>query len=234
MADRLLLLAVLVLAVGSVRWYFIDYTPLRVYGSFNAVVATALGKYAHQTLGPDWRMYFFGPPRMYVGFGTIPYLAPEVEGKDVVERLAAPPDQSLVRPDKHAAFVFLPERRAELDLVRRRFPNGQMEEIPSPLSRDPLFIVYRVANPSMAGAGLPLDEAPPTPPVPAPAAAAPAAGASPVVYDAQGVAVWGLDLEGDRVRNVPPGRRVRIGGPQGELFEVLEGGRLRRVQEPTR
>lgn len=145
--QRLVLPMTAVIAVFcfmSVKWYFVDFTPLRVYGGFNGVVATALGHYAHEKLGADWRIYFFGPPRMYVGFGSIPYLAPEVEGVDIIEPLTGPPAPDLVRPDKHAAFVFLPERRGELEVIRGSFPGGTVEEMPSPLGGDPLYIVYRV------------------------------------------------------------------------------------------
>lgn len=136
--------AVLALSLVSVKWYFVDFTPLRLYGSFNGVVATALGEYARDELGPEWRIYFFGPPRMYVGFGSIPYLAPNVEGVDIHQPLTTPPDRGLAVPDKAAAFVFPPERRGELELVRETFPGGEIEEVPSPLGGDPLFIVYRV------------------------------------------------------------------------------------------
>jgi hypothetical protein len=81
---------------------------------------------------------------MFVGFSTIPYLAPAVEGEDVVQPLTAPPPASLIRPDRDAALVFLPERRGELELVRQTFPNGELEMVPSPLGGAPLFFIYRV------------------------------------------------------------------------------------------
>ncbi len=52
-----------------------------------------------------------------------------------------------------------------------------------------------------------------------------------VFYDHHGVAVTGLIADPSGVHNVPPGRLVRIGGPEGELYEVLLGGRIRRVPE---
>ncbi|HYN90150.1 MAG TPA: glycosyltransferase family 39 protein, partial [Ardenticatenaceae bacterium] len=136
--------AVLVLSLTSVRWYFTDFTPTYRYGSFNGLVATRLAHYAKDELGPEWRIYFFGPPRMYIGYGTIPYLAPEVGGVDVPQPLTAPPDASFAPPDKNAAFVFLPERLPELEWVRQAFPAGEVEELASPLGGDALFIVYRV------------------------------------------------------------------------------------------
>ncbi|HEY4688339.1 MAG TPA: glycosyltransferase family 39 protein [Anaerolineae bacterium] len=138
--------AVLVLSLASVNEYFIEFTPLRKYGTFNGVVATEMAHYALDKLGPDWRIYFFGAPRMYHDFGTIPYIAPMVEGVDITEPLTASLDPNLVQPDKNAAFIFLPERQGELDFVKQTFPNGTLEEIPSFWEGDPnpFFVVYRV------------------------------------------------------------------------------------------
>lgn len=52
-----------------------------------------------------------------------------------------------------------------------------------------------------------------------------------VKYDEHGIAVWGLIADPSGVHNVPPGRLVRIGGPEGELYEVLLGGKLKPVPE---
>jgi hypothetical protein len=138
--------AVLVLSAVSIHWYFVEFTPMRRYGGYNGMVATVLGKYAHEELGEDWRMYFFGAPRMYIGFGSIPYIANEVEGEDIHQPLTDPPEPGFVRTDKHAAFIFLPERRAELELLQQTYPGGEVEVVPSPVpdQEDPLYILYRV------------------------------------------------------------------------------------------
>ena len=47
-----------------------------------------------------------------------------------------------------------------------------------------------------------------------------------MTYDAQGVAVMGIDADPGGVYNVPPGRQVRIGGPGGSLFDVGPNGQL--------
>ncbi len=146
---QLALLAGVVLFLGliNIRFYFQEYTPLRIYGNYNAVVATDLGMRAHTEFGADTRMYFFGPPRMYIGFGTIRYLAPDVEGVDFFDPITSVADLDVVLPDKHAAFIFLPERINELALVQARFPNGELIAIQSPVpsrSSEPLYFVYRV------------------------------------------------------------------------------------------
>lgn len=153
LVQPVLVAAVVLLSLSSIRGYFVDYTPQRIYGNPNAVVATALGTYARDYLGPEWRIYFFGAPRMYVGFGSITYLAPEVEGVDIHVPYQAPPARSQIPADKHALFVFLPERRAELELVRATFPDGTISEMPSPLGAEAgsLFTMYFVQRSQLGG-----------------------------------------------------------------------------------
>lgn len=50
-----------------------------------------------------------------------------------------------------------------------------------------------------------------------------------VTYDDRGVAVIGIDTDPGGVYNVPPGRQVRIGGPQGDLYDVTADGKLVRA-----
>jgi uncharacterized membrane protein len=128
----------------SVRFYFVEYTPTRIYGSTNAIVATDLAAYANRRLGTDTRIIFFGWPRMSVNFGSTPYLAPDIERVDVMDPLPGPPPRDMAGADKDAAFVFVPEREPELALVRETFPVGTLETVPSPVGGDPLFVVYRV------------------------------------------------------------------------------------------
>lgn len=146
---------VLTLGVFSIHWYFVRFTPLRVYGNPNAVVATSIGKFASDELGPDWQIFFFGPPRMYIGFGSIPYLAPDVPGQDIHEPITEPPDWDLAELDKHVLFIFLPERLDELELVKQAFPGGELREVPPPpppfhAQHQPLYIMYSLSREQLA------------------------------------------------------------------------------------
>jgi hypothetical protein len=140
--------AAVALTLLSLHWYFIEFTPQRRYGGYNGVVATAIGKYAHDELGPEWQMYFVGPPRMYIGFGSIPYIAADVEGVDIREPLTAPISRDIVNTDKHAVFILLPERRDELQMIRATFPGGELDIVPSPVPGidQPLYLLYRVSR----------------------------------------------------------------------------------------
>jgi len=116
-----LALVVGLLAAMSLHQYFVEYTPTHIYGGVNAQAATALG-YHLRNHPADRIVYFFGPPRIYFGFGSIGYLAPEAAGVDVAKSLTQPP--GFVNPDRGALFVFLPERLQERARVEAAYPGG--------------------------------------------------------------------------------------------------------------
>ncbi|MGQ9598066.1 MAG: ArnT family glycosyltransferase [Anaerolineae bacterium] len=121
-----LILFGLILAVSSVRFYFVEFTPQRRYGGENGETATLIGHYLHRLQG-NYRAYFLGAPRIYWNFGTMEFLAPEVSGQDVIEPLTAPPD--FVGVDRQAIFILLPERAGELFWVQQTFPDGRIVEL---------------------------------------------------------------------------------------------------------
>jgi hypothetical protein len=132
----------------SVNWYFVEYTPSRVYGNYTAVTADALARYAREKLDSSYRMVFFGAPQMYIDFGSIKYLVPDIAGQDVADPLTAPFDPKTLPDDKRPIFIFMPYRRGELAFVQQTYPNGSVEELASPVpgATDPLLTIYRVAN----------------------------------------------------------------------------------------
>ncbi|MGD8398365.1 MAG: glycosyltransferase family 39 protein, partial [Anaerolineae bacterium] len=110
----ILALLVVISVVGSVHYYFAEFTPQRRYGSENGETATMIGYYLRDLVqhGEDYHVYFFGAPQIYWSFGTMTFLAPSVTGEDVVEPLRAPPD--FVQAGGDALFVLLPHRAGEL------------------------------------------------------------------------------------------------------------------------
>ncbi len=137
-----LALPILLLAVGNVRYYFVEYTPQRRYGGANGETATMIGHYL-QGLAAGEQVYLLGAPRLYWSFGTMEFLAPQVEGHDVVEPLTAPPD--FVDPQRGAVFIILPHRRGELSRLQQAFPDGDLREFHDPQGRL-RFVVYRVGG----------------------------------------------------------------------------------------
>jgi hypothetical protein len=131
-------------AMGAdLRFYFAEYVPNGGFGDPNTQIATQLGHFL-ESFPAGSEAYFFGAPRMgYYGFSTVPYLAPQVTGIEVVEPLQSPPEWQLTGP---AVFVFLPERESELALVQQRYPGGELVPF---AARDgnPLFVIYKLGVP---------------------------------------------------------------------------------------
>lgn len=123
--DLVLSLSLLFLALLNVRFYFVEFTPERRYGSENGETATMMGFYLRELDG-GYRAYLFGAPRLYWSFGTMAFLAPDVPGQDVIDPLVAPPD--FVDRSRSAVFLFLPERAEELQWVQQAFPDGRRRE----------------------------------------------------------------------------------------------------------
>ncbi len=119
-----------ILAMSSVYFYFVEFTPTRRYGSANGETATMIGHYLRDLEG-DYEAYLFGAPRIFWRFGTMAFMAPEVPGEDVIEPLEGPPDfvdEAAGTARRATVFLFLPERSAELTWVQQALPGGKVRE----------------------------------------------------------------------------------------------------------
>jgi len=130
-------------AVLNLHYYFVVYTPTRVYGNPTAEVATELGRYLAQQ-DDDCVVYFYAPPFMYWDFGTLRFLARGVEGVDVPLPEEGAGGVGLGASDlvRGARFVFLPERLGELDGVRAQYPGGVEVPVYSSADRRLLYVLY--------------------------------------------------------------------------------------------
>lgn len=128
------------LAYGDLKLYFVDLYQNYVLGGINTETAQYVADYLDTQPTPA-DIYFFGWPRMgYFSIASIAYLAPEMQGQDVMEPLKEPPTWALHQP---TLFIFLPERQAELAWVQQRYPTGEVQEV----ARSDgllLFVVYEV------------------------------------------------------------------------------------------
>lgn len=145
LAYGLLTAVVTLFALGSLRTYFVEYTPQRIYGGPNAAMATEVAP-TLRTYSPDHYFYFVGAPWMYWGFATLPYLVPGAVAQDVGEMALdvatavslAPP------PGKGAVYIFHTQRLSELDVVAEAFPNGRRENVFSPVDGRLMTSLYIV------------------------------------------------------------------------------------------
>jgi 4-amino-4-deoxy-L-arabinose transferase-like glycosyltransferase len=128
------------IALVDVNYYFNRVYDNYVLGGLNTVVATEVANFLRDKEPAGQDVYFFGFPRMgYFSLSTIPFLAPDKNGIDIIEPLTIPPDFLIDGP---TLFIFLPERLSELELVRQRYPDGAYEEFYSDKGEF-LFAVYQ-------------------------------------------------------------------------------------------
>lgn len=132
---------VVFLALWNINFYFTDYTPRNVFGWINVEVGTEVGLYVRAQPDPVY-VYFFGPPRIFWGFGTIRFLAPDAVGADIHEPLSIPDQLAPVPYGYRPLFIFLPEREDELEVVRQRYPSGSLYRVPRRAHDQVLFIGY--------------------------------------------------------------------------------------------
>ena len=115
---------VLLMAIDEVNFYFVDYAPYSALGGSDTLVANQLAADL-QNRSPDWQVAFFGGDRM--GYGSIrslEYLAPEIQGFDMVHPWDAAANPKL--PEAGVIYVFLPGEEGDLPALQARFPHGEL------------------------------------------------------------------------------------------------------------
>lgn len=142
--KALLAVAVTAFAFVSLKTYFVDYTPQRIYGGSHAELATQIAPTLNR-LKYNHRLVFVGAPWMYWGFATLPYLVPDAEASDIIEPLTAPVPIDWGPGDKGVVFIVLPQRQAELDeLIVPTFPAGTRQEVYSPVDGRLMVTLYQL------------------------------------------------------------------------------------------
>lgn len=115
-------------AVLNLDFYFREYTPTAVYGNPDAEVATLLGRDLQRQADPNLYVYFFGAPNMYFDFGSIPYMAPDVEGTSL-EPLTGPQELFDPKTPRRTLFVFLEGRTQDEQYIVETYAGGCSYEV---------------------------------------------------------------------------------------------------------
>jgi len=140
--KEIVALVLVLISILNLYYYFVVYTPTRIYGNPTAEVATQLGHYLQQQ-DDDYVVYFYGPTVMYFDIGNLSFLARGAKGVDVY-----PPDadRAPVEFDVSggARFVFLPQRLGELETIREQFPGGERTDVHSAADARLLYVMYEV------------------------------------------------------------------------------------------
>jgi 4-amino-4-deoxy-L-arabinose transferase-like glycosyltransferase len=139
LSTILLLVVLLAIGWGNVRYYFQVYTPGGYFLESNSELVDSAGRYL-RNLDREISVFWAGAPRVYADAPTLLYLAPRARVQDVAEfhwglgeNLPCPP----------AVFVFVPERVAELEGWRGRCPGGSVVEFYGQ-DQTLLFVAYEL------------------------------------------------------------------------------------------
>jgi hypothetical protein len=140
--HALVSVAIIVLLAGwSINFYFREYTPRRTYGWTNTEAATRVAHLINDQSEPVY-VYFFAPPRIYLGNGSIRFIVRDLQGMDILEPITDP-EQIMPPPEgRRPLFIFLPEREAELAVVAQRFPGGTTLRFQGEREPGTLFLAY--------------------------------------------------------------------------------------------
>ena len=140
----ILLAIAMLFSLLDISFYFGEYRQQHTFVDRNTEIAHEMAEYLND-LGPNWTAYFYGPPSMYVGFSTIPFLVQDFsEGYNLFD-VTTPEDVLPPAPTLNRTYIFLPERSGELEKIRGMFGNGRLQTV-SGFHADPLFFVYEVSE----------------------------------------------------------------------------------------
>jgi hypothetical protein len=137
-------LVIAVVSLDDLYFYLFTYTPASDLGGLNTLVAQRLADYLQDE--EDIQVAFFGQPRMgYYSINSTAYLAPHIQGLDFNQPWGSPDNPEITADE--VLFVFLPDNRENLELVKEDYPNGSTTV---ELNEDgsPLYWMYTAQNPN--------------------------------------------------------------------------------------
>ncbi len=140
-----LLAIAMMLALLDINFYFGTYRQQHTFADRNTEIADGVANYLNSLNGNEWTAYFFGPPSMYVGFPTIPFLVEDFQSDRNLYDVNEPGEALLPAQTPNRTFIFLPERANEIERTKAMVANGRLQTIPG-FHANPLFYIYEVGE----------------------------------------------------------------------------------------
>jgi 4-amino-4-deoxy-L-arabinose transferase-like glycosyltransferase len=140
-AAAVVAIPVVAIAVWNVAFYFRDSNDLTLYGDGNTLVATSIARELEDEPAGTV-VHLVAAPRMsFRSHNSIELVAPQVLGDDVVVPIVEPSHVPAV--GGRTVFIFLPERAAELQVVRAVHPGGTVRRA-TWRDGELLYVTYRL------------------------------------------------------------------------------------------
>ncbi len=110
-----------ILAYQNIRFYMVEYPANYYFENANGEYAMEVGQMV-EALGEDIQVYILGEPRLFAEFPTFLFIAPDNPRTNL--GAAGLPAFELA-PGQNAAFFAIPENRAWIDEISRKYPGGE-------------------------------------------------------------------------------------------------------------
>lgn len=132
----------LIISYQNINFYMVKYRNNMYFADANGEFAMETGLMAND-LRDVYALYFIGAPRIFSGFPTIPFLAPQYPRSDL--KAEDIPTLTL-QPNQKVAFFAIPENRPLLEEISQKFPGGERGLIyRKPRPNEILFEYYILA-----------------------------------------------------------------------------------------
>lgn len=133
----------LVLVVQNVNYYMFTYRSKMYFQDANGEYAMEVGKMA-KTLGRDTQIFVLGEPRIFSGFPTLAFIAPDNPRTDLG---AASIGTFVLAPGQKSAFFAIPENRAWIAEISQRYPGGESGLVYRKPRPDEVLFEYYIVSP---------------------------------------------------------------------------------------
>ena len=138
-----LLVLTLFLVVQNVNYYMGEYRSEMYFQDANGEYAMEVGLMARE-LSRDTQLYVMGEPRIFAGFPTLAFLAPDHPRTDLGSILM---ETFELAPGQKAAFFAVPESRPYIEEIKQRYPGGKNGLVYRKPRPDEILFEYYILSP---------------------------------------------------------------------------------------
>ena len=137
--------AIIVCAIAyqNISFYMFDYRANSYFQDPNGEYAMEIGLIANR-MGRDFQIFVLGAPRVFSGFPTFAFLAPDNPRSDLsAEQLAT----LVLAPNQRVGFFATPENRPLLTQITQKYPNGKRGLVYRKTRPDEVLFEYYILSP---------------------------------------------------------------------------------------
>jgi len=144
-ATAVVLSFAVVVTMLDADFYFNTYTPKTAiqFDHTNGAVAQAVANQLRAKPAGTQVLFFGNPDMWFDSIPSIPYLAPQVQGLNMLQPWGAM--ENPVPTSNHLLFIFLPLSSQDRQVIMDTFPGGDFQEYPG-VNGQPLYWSYEFQN----------------------------------------------------------------------------------------